>query len=116
MQPVFDDIARQLQILGFNVVRNPLPLVYHDDEINRVRAWYFATANNAVVEITDTTKQVWLPTYESEEHPGLEPTDRANAEIWQGLGFEVHLLADFHSFARNLGAAHCLAKCLSRNG
>ena len=116
MQPVFDDIAQQLQILGFNVVRNPLPLVYHDDEISRVRAWYFATANNAVVEITDTTKQVWLPTYESEEHPGLEPTDRANVEIWQGLGFEVHLLADFHSFARNLGAAHCLAKCLGRSG
>lgn len=115
MGPVFDDIAEQLEILGFRVVRNPLPLTYYDDEINRVRSWYFATSNNALVEIAEGTRRIWLPTYANEEHPELEHTDRANVEIWQGLGFDVHALADFHSFARNLGAAHCVAKCLARS-
>ena len=40
--------------------------------------------------------------------------DNKNQEIWRGLGFVVRLLADFHPFARNLGAAHCIAKCLAR--
>jgi hypothetical protein len=114
VQPVFDDIAEQLVALGFRVERNPLPLVHHDDEINRVRAWYYATANNALVEITDSSRRVWLPTYENEDHPELERTDRSNSQIWQGLGFDVIPLSDFHPFARNLGAAHCIAKCLSR--
>jgi hypothetical protein len=113
-QAVFDDIAEQLTILGFNVVRNPLPLAYHDDEIHKVRAWYFATANNALVEIADATRTVWLPCYGNSDHPELETTDKKNEEIWRGLGFDVQLLADFHPFARNLGAAHCIAKCLAR--
>jgi hypothetical protein len=113
-QAAFDDIAEQLTILGFNVVRNPLPLVYHDDQIHKVRAWYYATANNALVQISDAVRTVWLPCYYSSEHPELERTDNKNAEIWRGLGFEVRLLADFHPFARNLGAAHCIAKCVAR--
>ncbi len=114
MQPVFDDIAAQLTALGFTVLRNPLPLVYRDDEVNRVRSWYFASSNNALVEITAERKRVWLPTYCSDEHAELETTDRANCEIWQGLGFETHQLGDFHPFAANLGAAHCMTKCLQR--
>jgi hypothetical protein len=115
MQPVFDDIAAQLLLLGFTVVRNPLPLVRHDDELNRVRSWYFASSNNALVEITADRKRVWLPTYCNEEHPELKITDRVNAEIWRGLGFETEALGDFHPFAQNLGAAHCLTKCLARS-
>jgi len=41
-------------------------------------------------------------------------TDRRNAEIWEGLGYEVVGLADFHPFASNLGAAHCIKKYLAR--
>lgn len=114
MRPVFDDIADQLTLLGFQVVRNPLPLLYHDDEINRVRSWYFATSNNAVVQIADGSRSVWLPTYASEKHPELESTDQANTEIWRRLGFETFALEDFNGFARHLGAAHCITKCLAR--
>ncbi|ARS34696.1 hypothetical protein [Pontibacter actiniarum] len=39
----FDDIARLISKLGFEVIRNPLPLTYVDDEEERVRKWYFAT-------------------------------------------------------------------------
>jgi len=114
MRPVFDDIAAQLVELGFKVVRNPLPLVYQDDEINRVRSWYFASYNNALVEIATDARRVWLPTYCNQDHSDLEITDRVNMEIWQRLGFAPIALGDFHHFAQNLGAAHCLAKCVAR--
>jgi hypothetical protein len=113
MQRVFDDIAGQLDQLGFEVMRNPLPLIYVDDDIRRERLWYFATANNALVQ-NDPTKQVWLPTYGRGSWPELNATDQANTEIWTDLGFEVHPLGDFHAFAENLGAVHCIKKYLER--
>lgn len=57
---------------------------------------------------------MWLPTYGDEEHPDLRATDDANAALWEGLGFEVSRLPTFHVFARGLGAAHCVCKCLER--
>jgi hypothetical protein len=114
MVPIFTDIAHQLETIGFRVVRNPLPLVHHDDGAARTRSWYFATSNNATVEVSEGGKRVWLPTYGSEAHPELEATDEANRKIWEGLGFRVTQLGDFHPFARELGAAHCLIKCLAR--
>jgi hypothetical protein len=113
MQPVFDDIAEQLVGLGFEVGRNPLPLVYMDDPEHKKRMWYFATANNALVQ-NSPTKKVWLPTYGYGSWKELSKTDEANAQIWHALGFEVHLLSDFHPFAENLGAVHCIKKYLGR--
>ena len=113
MQRVFDDIATQLQLAGLEVIRNPLPLVYMDDEARRERFWYFATANNALVQ-NAATKQVWLPTYGHGNWPELQATDRANVKLWTDLGFEVHPLGDFHAFAENLGAVHCIKKYLER--
>ncbi len=114
MAPVFDDIAADLADMGFRVVRNPLPLTYDDDERGRVRKWYFATANNALVQVTKTSRDVWLPTYGHRKWPELTATDAVNRDIWLSLGFVVHELGDFHPFAVNQGAAHCVKKYLAR--
>ena len=113
MQPVFDNIANQLTNAGFEVARNPLPLIYVDDVVRKERLWYFATANNALVQ-NAPTKQVWLPTYGHGAWQELRVIDDAQDQLWQRLGFDVHRLSDFHPFAENLGAVHCIKKYLER--
>ena len=110
----FDEIARRLRRLGFQVIRTPLPRVYVDFPNERLRQWYFATSNNCLVEITETAKRVWLPTYGHGPWEALAATDEANRAIWEGLGFEVTQLGDYHYFAQNLGALHCIKKYLRR--
>ncbi len=115
MADIFDDIACQLETLGFRVVRNPLPLTYYDNLDEKVRTWYFASSNNALVQVMDESKAVWLPTYGHRYWPELEATDKENIRIWKDeLKFIVHDLGDFHPFAVNSGAAHCVTKYLSR--
>ena len=59
---------------------------------------------------------VFIPTYAHGPFADtLAATDRRNAEIWQGLGYEVVGLEHFHPFAINLGAAHCIKKYLARD-
>lgn len=113
----FDNIARNLAKLNFEVIRNPLPLTYLDDpEINE-RHWYFATANNALVEIkNEKEKTVWLPTYGYGDWSELKKTDEANKKIWENLGFNVVMLEDFHPFAENTGSVHCIKKYINRGG
>lgn len=113
MGPIFDEIAKSLSAQGFDMARNPLPLVYVDDPGNKERIWYFATSNNALVQ-NSPTKEVWLPTYGYGEWSDLSKTDAANKKLWEDLGFKVHQLPDFHPFAENLGAVHCIKKYLSR--
>ncbi len=115
MAEVFDNIAEGLVKRGFAVTRNPLPLVYVDDPFEKVRLWYFATANNALVQVTQTgDKDVWLPSYGFGHWTSLALTDAENKRIWEMLGFQVHMLGDFHPFAENLGAVHCIKKYLAR--
>jgi len=114
LAPSFDEIATRLGRLGFDVIRTPLPYVFVDFPDERLRQWYFATSNNCLVEITASTKRVWLPTYGHGPWEALRATDQANLEIWQGLGFDVVQLGDYHPFAQNLGAVHCIKKYLSR--
>lgn len=115
MAEIYDDIARQLVEQGFEVHRNPLPLVYADDEERRLRRWYFATSNNALVHRPkDGRPTVFLPTYGHGAFPELAATDAANEELWKGLGYDVVQLGDFHAFAVNLGAVHCIKKYLAR--
>ncbi|MDX5483184.1 MAG: hypothetical protein LPK07_16005 [Hymenobacteraceae bacterium] len=110
----FDDIAETLRKLGFEVIRNPLPLTYVDDENQKVRKWYFATSNNALVEVQEGKKTVWLPSYGHGNWQELRLTDDKNREIWESLGFEVVMLEDFHPFAEFSGATHCIKKYLRR--
>jgi hypothetical protein len=116
MAAVFDDVARDLGRRGYAVTRTPLPLVYSDDEQARVRSWYFATSNNVLVHAPDGARpQVFIPTYAHGPFvDSLAATDRRSAEIWEGLGYDVVALGDFHPFAINLGAAHCIKKYLAR--
>jgi len=116
MAPVFDDIARDLARRGYAVTRTPLPLVYADDTDARVRSWYFATSNNVLVHAPENERPtVYIPTYAHGPFADtLAATDRRNAEIWEGLGYHVVALGDFHPFAINLGAAHCIKKYLAR--
>ncbi len=114
LAPAFDQMAVQLGRLGFEVIRTPLPRVYVDYPDERFRQWYFATSNNCLVEITDGSRRVWMPTYGHGPWQALRATDDANRAIWEGLGFEVVQLGDYHVFAQNLGAVHCIKKYLSR--
>ncbi len=116
MAPVFDDIARDLGRRGYAVTRTPLPLVYADDPGARLRSWYFATSNNVLVHAPAGQRPtVFIPTYAHGPFADtLAATDRRNAEIWEGLGYAVVGLEDFHPFALNLGAAHCIKKYLAR--
>jgi hypothetical protein len=66
------------------------------------------------VENDMTNKNVWLPTYGYGEWSILTTTDNKNKEIWESLGYTVHFLSDFHPFAENLGAVHCISKYLGR--
>ncbi|WP_413512211.1 hypothetical protein [Myroides odoratus] len=115
MSEVLDDISKQLsEIEEFEVIRNPLPLVYVDDPNEKIRVWYFATSNNCLVENTNDTKTVWLPTYGYGNWKELSKTDEANKIIWEKLNFKVIFLEDFHPFTENLGAVHCIKKYLNR--
>lgn len=114
MSEIFDDIARSLRKLGFLVRRNPLPLTHVDDPARRLRTWYFATANNCIVQIDGDSKTVWLPTYGHGDWADLAIIDEKNKQIWQRLGFNTIQLTDFHPFAQNLGAVHCITKYLKR--
>ena len=115
MSEVFDDVARELEAQGFEVLRNPLPLTYVDDPEERERFWYFATSNNCLVQIDDAEgNHVWLPTYGHGAWSELAATDDANRRLWEELGFTIHLLADFNVFAQNLESVHCIKKYLAR--
>lgn len=114
LAPAFDEVALGLERLGFQVARTPLPRVYVDYPEDRLRQWYFATSNNCLVEITGDSNRVWLPTYGHGPWEALTATDDANRAVWEGLGFDVVQVGDFHPFAQNLGALHCIKKYLSR--
>ncbi|NJM70264.1 MAG: hypothetical protein HC862_08545 [Scytonema sp. RU_4_4] len=112
---IFDDIANNLQNAGFDVIRNPLPITYVDYPEDKLRLWYFATANNSLVQIDENHgNHVWLPTYGHGDWADLASIDAENKRIWEELGFVVHQLTDFHPFAQNLGSVHCIKKYLER--
>lgn len=115
LQAVFDSIADLLASLGFVVVRNPLPSAYVVDRARRTIEWYFATANNALVQVTDGAKDIWMPQYGFGAFGELQATDARNREILEEQGFTVHGLGDFHPFAYGLGAVHCISKYIARS-
>jgi hypothetical protein len=119
MPEVFNDIAKTLeQQYNFEVIRIPLPLVYVDDEENLTRKWYFATANNCLVQFDRDNKTkniIWMPTYGYQPWEVLKGTDEYIKNVYNNLGFEVRMLTNFQPFAENLGALHCIKKYLKRS-
>ncbi len=123
LQAEFDQIAAQLAALGFEVRRTPLPYMPAllrgpvdgaDADVAGEIRWYHATSNNCLVQIDGTDRQVWLPTYGHGDNAELQVVDREHQRVWEDLGFAVHLLGDFHPFAMQMGALHCIKKYLAR--
>jgi hypothetical protein len=82
-----------------------------------VRDWHHITWNNCLVENSEETgRHVYLPTFGHGEQADLAVVDEHMARLWADLGFEVHALGDFNSFARRLGVVHCVKKYLRRGG
>ena len=80
-----------------------------------VREWHHVTWNNCLVENSAAAgRHVYLPTFGHGAESDLAAVDRHMSDLWEGLGFEVHLLADFNSFARRQGVVHCIKKYLRR--
>lgn len=128
LQSEFDAIAAQVEGLGFEVVRTPLPYLAADEPgpfrvrlpdgqivvVRGIRTWYYATSNNCLVQIDGDGLDVWLPTYGHDTQEELTRTDAEHKRIWESLGFTVHQLGNFHPFALRLGALHCIKKYLAR--
>ena len=78
-----------------------------------MRSWYFATSNNALVHAPRRAADgLAADLRRTARRSTCAATDERNAEIWEGLGFDVDALGDFHPFAINLGAVHCIKKYL----
>ena len=85
-----------------------------DTTIN-VRPWHHITWNNCLVENSaDKGKHVYLPTFGHGENADLAAIDDEMEQLWGGMGFTVHRLADFNAFASRQGVVHCIKKYLER--
>jgi hypothetical protein len=81
----------------------------------QVRDWHHITWNNCLVENAGAMgKDVYLPTFGHEPYEDLAIIDAEMSELWESLGFTVHLLADFNPFARRQGVVHCIKKYVRR--
>jgi hypothetical protein len=86
-----------------------------DDSPVTVRDWHHVTWNNCLVENSEAVgRHVYLPTFGHGDSADLARIDDYMAELWSDLGFEVHRLGDFNSFARRQGVVHCIKKYLRR--
>ena len=81
----------------------------------RMRDWHHITWNNCLVENSAAHgKHVYLPTFGHGDYSDLAKIDAEMRGLWEKLGFTVHLLADFNSFAERQGVVHCIKKYLAR--
>jgi hypothetical protein len=81
----------------------------------QLRDWHHITWNNCLVENGGAAgKHVYLPTFGHEPYEDLAVIDTEMKELWESLGFTVHLLADFNAFARRQGVVHCIKKYIRR--
>jgi hypothetical protein len=131
------DLENQISGEDIEIICNPLPLVSAKLTLQEAQkywpnidplaggaiVYYFASYNNCLVEIPNHCKEVcdhlgkptvWLPTYGYGNWPDLAKTDDEMVAIWEGLGFEVKKIGNFHPFAFQGGAVHCLAQYFKR--
>jgi len=96
----------------FCIMRNPVPVVENNDH-------YTCFYNNCLVEVTTTTKTVWIPSFATGKEKwkkALKPYDEANQGLWKSIGFKAVLIyADFHNLCEHgNGALHCITNELIR--
>ncbi|MFM9947822.1 MAG: hypothetical protein ACKV1O_07795 [Saprospiraceae bacterium] len=97
----------------FCIMRNPVPLVKNNIE-------YPCFYNNCLVEVTETIKNVWIPSFATGKEgwkKKLMPYDKANQRLWEKIGFKAILIkSDFHNLCEyGKGALHCITNELIRH-
>jgi N-dimethylarginine dimethylaminohydrolase len=98
----FDAVAAQCQAAGYRVVRIPVA--------PGVDGRTYITYLNAILDERDGHHIVYMPTFGP-----ADVLNRAAAEVWTGLGFEVRSV-DCTASSRHFGALHCLVNILHRDG
>ncbi|MCB0640447.1 MAG: hypothetical protein KDC44_02360 [Phaeodactylibacter sp.] len=107
------------QLAPVHILRNPLPLMPRKND-----QFYPCAYNNCLVEMTENSKRVYLPSFLSTRNPNslvgeikekIEEAEAENRRLWESLQFEVIFTeANFHYFMSRGGALHCLTNELSR--
>jgi hypothetical protein len=108
-----DATAAWLALLGFEVLRNPVPFVPAiGDHQLRPRLY-----NNVLVENEKRKGHsgplIWLPQFADAE-PELAPFDAENSELWCSLGFEPVPVYGWSRLTVAMGAVRCATKILKR--
>jgi N-dimethylarginine dimethylaminohydrolase len=98
-QQRFDDVARQLTDLGYQVIRMPAL-------INVQKDW-MVTYNNVIMDYQDGQRVVYMPVY------NIPEMDQAAAQTYRALGFEVKPI-DVSAIFQLGGAIRCLANVTRR--
>jgi N-dimethylarginine dimethylaminohydrolase len=98
-QQRFDDVAAQLTEMGYQVVRMPALMNVQKD--------WMVTYNNVLMDYQDGQRVVFMPVYHIPE------LDRAAAQIYRSLGFEV-CTVDVSPVFQLGGAIRCLANVTRR--
>ena len=98
-QTQFDDVARQLTDMGYQVIRVP-------SLINVEKDW-MVTYNNVLMDYQNGQRVVFMPIYHIPE------LDHAAAQVYRALGFEVRPI-DVSPIFQLGGAIRCLANVTRR--
>ncbi|MEM1137316.1 MAG: hypothetical protein AAGI07_15870 [Bacteroidota bacterium] len=106
-------VQRQLET-RFHIMRNLIPVVENSNHEE-----YTCFYNNCLVEVTDSSNKVWIPSFGTgieEWKKELESFDSLNMDLWKQLGFEAYLIeSDFHNLCENgRGALHCITNEMIR--
>ncbi len=99
-QQCLDDVAKQMQRNGYQVLR--LPAVVNASEYAMV------TYNNVIVDYRGGVRTVYMPTY------GFPVLDSMAAAIYRSLGFEVKTVDVSQIYLRG-GAVRCLTNVTERH-
>lgn len=109
-----DRTAERLELLGFEVLRNPVPFVPAIGD-RQLRARLY---NNMLVENEirkgHSKPLVWLPQYADAE-PELADFDAENSTLWRDLGFEPIAARGWSKLTVAMGAVRCATKVMKRN-
>lgn len=97
----FDAVAQQCEAAGYRVVR--IPIVPGRDGRT------YVTYLNAVLDRRGQRRIVYMPVFS-----GAESLNRAAAEVWSGLGYEVRAV-DCDACYPHFGSLRCLVNVLRRD-
>ena len=97
----FEAVAEQCRSAGYRVVRIPV--------VPGVDGRTYVTYVNAILDQRDGRRTVYMPVFAC-----AETLNRAAADIWAELGYEVRTVP-CDACSRNFGTLHCLVNVLRRS-